>query len=118
MDKATTNNSLSSLCDAVIQCRNAIGLDEQMILTVVRSILEIENSMNGSDEKSNEQFEFPSDNCLANEYRKLSNLNSVLAAKPQLAIKWSIYTKNRVNTRRELLEKGFDVRNVDLIDGN
>lgn len=111
MEKRLTNESLNMLADAVSRCRHTVGIDDNMIFTIVKSVL-----ANGKHDAM--PSEALSDSSLVKDYKKISKLPSILGVVPHAVMKWTIYTKDRVETRRQLLEAGFDVRNVDIIDGN
>lgn len=108
MEKRLTNKNLTLLSEATARCADTVGIDDDLVFATARSVLK--HRSNPSDNES--------DSAMVRDYKKISKLPSVLGAMPHVVVKWTVYTKDRMETRRELLEAGFDVRNVDIIDGN
>lgn len=98
LDKMATNKTLTALSDAVCKCKQTVGLDEDVIQMTFQTALQ--------RKETNEM------------QKRLSKIPSILVANPRLTTKWLVYTNNIEETRRELLEAGHDLKDINIIDGN
>jgi hypothetical protein len=98
MEKKALNANLTNLAEAVARCKKSYGIDSNMIFETVRMEMQKEPTI--------EQFQ------------QLQQMQSILSASPTPVIKWTIYSKNRAITRKELLDDGFDLKDFIIVDGN
>jgi len=97
-EKKAINASLDNLATAVSRCKQAVAVDEKTMQDVFQSELSKESTRK--------------------DYAKLKKIPTVLSVQPRVVMKYTVYTSDRHETRRRLLEQGFDLRNIDIIDGN
>lgn len=98
LEKKAINATLDNLAQAVTRCKQAVALDEKTMQSVFQSELQRENARK--------------------EYAKLTKVPTVLGVQTNIVMKYTVYTSNRQETRRRLLEAGFDMKNIDIVDGN
>ena len=97
MEKSTLNAQLTNLADAVCRCKNSFAIDSNMIFETVKGELAKESG--------------------GKQLHQLKQMKSILSASPTLVLKWTIYSRNREMTKRELLDAGFDLKDFTIIDG-
>ena len=97
LEKKAMNATLENLSESVKACLSTVGLSKTVILDVFLSEL--------YKEEMNEEM------------ARLKKIPSILGVNGHVVRKWTVYTDDRKETRQQLLEEKFDLRNVEIIDG-